>query len=162
MALSADIKTVRFGAPGNSTQPMNQPLTAAATVYRGSVATTRSGYLVAASSPQSTDVVWGLIDKAGAGTADTGPGITGGTTNGNVSVEIATGSFFLQNGTTSDPSTACLGSGCMAWRWVETHVSGPMKDDGAPGDLVPSSDTHGYCGLGGTGVSCPIGLMKTA
>lgn len=105
MALSADIKTFRFGAPGNSTQPMNQPLTAAATVYRGSVATTRSGYLVAASSPQSTDVVWGLIDKAGAGTADTGPGITGGTTNGNVSVEIATGSFFLQNGTGADALT---------------------------------------------------------
>src|ERR1700675_2507627 len=43
----------------------------------------------------------------------------------------------------------CLGSGCMAWRWVETNVNGPMGEDGAPGDLVPSGDTHGYCGLAG-------------
>jgi len=105
MALTGDVKTFRLGAPGNSTQPMNQPLTANATVYRGSVATTRSGYLVAASAPQSTDVVWGLIDKAGPGTADIAPGITGGTTNGSVTVEIATGSFFLSNGTGADAFT---------------------------------------------------------
>lgn len=102
MALTADIKTIRFGSPGNSTQPMNLPLTAAATVYRGSVAVTRSGYLVAPSTPQSTDIVWGIVNKAGAGTADTGPGIVGGTTNGNVTVEVSTGSFFLQNGTGAD------------------------------------------------------------
>ena len=105
MALTGDVKTFRFGAPGNSTQPMNLGLTASATVYRGSIATTRIGYLVAASTPQSTDITWGIIDKAGAGTADTGPGIVGGTTNGGVTVEIATGSFFLQNGTGADAFT---------------------------------------------------------
>ena len=81
MALTGDVKTFRYGSPGNSTQPQNLGLTASATVYRGSIATTRSGYLVAASSPQSTDITWGIIDKYGPGTADTGPGITGGTTN---------------------------------------------------------------------------------
>ena len=105
MALTADVKTIRFGSPGNSTQPMNFGLTASATVYRGSIATTRAGYLVAASSPQSTDTTWGIIDKAGAGTADINPGIVGGTTNGSVTVEIATGSFFLANGTGADAIT---------------------------------------------------------
>jgi hypothetical protein len=37
----------------------------------------------------------------------------------------------------------CIGSRCMAWRWVETNVS-----DGR-GGLKPSTDTHGYCGLAG-------------
>lgn len=105
MALTADVITVRYGTPGNSTQPVNQGIKANATVYRGSVATTRSGYLVAASSPQSTDIVWGLIDRAGPGTADTGPGITGGTTDGAVTAEIQTGSFFLASGTGADALT---------------------------------------------------------
>ena len=70
-----------------------------------SIATTRSGYLVAASSPQSTDIVWGLIDKAGPGTADVAPGITGGTANGSVTAEIATGSFFLAMGSGADAFT---------------------------------------------------------
>lgn len=56
--------------------------------------------------------------------------------------------FFKEDGVTPDTGVSCLGSGCMAWRWVETHVPGPMKDDGAA-DLVPSSNTHGYCGLAG-------------
>ncbi len=37
----------------------------------------------------------------------------------------------------------CLGSMCMAWRWVETNISSE------PGELYPSRDTHGYCGLAG-------------
>ena len=48
----------------------------------------------------------------------------------------------------ADPCN-CLGSDCMAWRWVETHVQGPMKDDGSLGDMVASGDTHGVCGLAG-------------
>lgn len=105
MALSADVRTFRYGTTGNSTQPQNLGLTAAATVYRGSIATTRSGYLVAASAPQSTDLVWGIIDKYGPGYADVAPGCVGGTTNGSVTVEVATGSFFLQNGTGLDAFT---------------------------------------------------------
>lgn len=101
MALSADIKTVRFGTPGNSTQPVNQPLKGSATVYRGSVAITRSGYVVAATSPASaTDIVWGIVEKYGPGKADTGPGITDTSgVDGAVTVEIATGTFFLASDT---------------------------------------------------------------
>lgn len=105
MALSADIKQIRFGTPGNASQPVNQPLKASQTVYRGSVAATRSGYLVPMSSPLSTDVVWGIVDKAGPGTADTGPGIVGGSTDGAVTVEIATGTFFLKAGSGADALT---------------------------------------------------------
>lgn len=114
MALTADIKIVRFGTPGNSTQPVNQPIKASSTVYRGSVATTRSGYLVAATSPaSSTDIVWGLIEKAGPGTADTGPGIAGGSTDGAVTAEIATGTFFLASATGAGAITqASVGKVC--------------------------------------------------
>lgn len=101
MALSRDIKIVRYGTPGNSTQPVNQPLTASAKVYRGSVATTRSGYLIAATAPAAaTDIVWGLIEKAGPGKANTDPGITDTSgVNGGTTVEIATGTFFLASDT---------------------------------------------------------------
>src|ERR1019366_4264886 len=113
MALTADIKIIRYGTPGNSTQPTNRGLTASATVYRGSIATTRSGYLVAASAPQSTDIVWGLIENAGPGNIDGAPGIAGGTTNGSVTVDIATGSFFLAGGTGADAITeANVGASC--------------------------------------------------
>jgi hypothetical protein len=40
----------------------------------------------------------------------------------------------------------CVGSLCMAWRWVETHIKNPDCPDG---DMIPSGDTHGYCGLAG-------------
>ena len=42
-----------------------------------------------------------------------------------------------------DQSSTCMGSLCMAWRWIKTNV--PDKD----GDLVVSGDTHGYCGVAG-------------
>ena len=102
MALTADIKIVRYGTPGNATQPANQPVTANAQLYRGAIALTRSGYCVEATSPQSTDVCWGLYEEYGPGFADTIPGILGGSTNGAVTVEIATGAFYLQNGTAGD------------------------------------------------------------
>lgn len=38
----------------------------------------------------------------------------------------------------------CVGSNCMAWRWVETNIA---DDDGNL--TVKSGDTHGYCGLAG-------------
>lgn len=42
--------------------------------------------------------------------------------------------------------STCIGSRCMAWRWVETHINNP---DAPEGDLITSGDTHGYCGLAG-------------
>ena len=38
---------------------------------------------------------------------------------------------------------ACLGSQCMAWRWVQTYI-----DDGN-GGTETSYNTHGFCGLAG-------------
>ena len=109
MALTADIITTKYGPGG---PPNNQPLKANSTVYRGSVAATRSGYLVAMSTPQSTDVVWGIIDEA-VGVANTGPGITGASTDGGVTVNIDTGSFFLASGTSGDAITqANVGQTC--------------------------------------------------
>ncbi len=101
MALSADIKIVRFGTPGNSTQPVNQPEKASATIYRGSVATTRSGYLVAATSPAAaTDIVWGIIEDGFPPHVNSAPGITDGTgVDGGTTIRIATGTFFLASAT---------------------------------------------------------------
>lgn len=38
----------------------------------------------------------------------------------------------------------CIGSRCMAWRWVETHLQDERGDF-----TIRSDDTHGYCGLAG-------------
>jgi hypothetical protein len=43
----------------------------------------------------------------------------------------------------SDGAGRCLASGCMAWRFMETHI--PNEDN----VLVASGDTHGYCGAAG-------------
>lgn len=40
-------------------------------------------------------------------------------------------------------SNSCIGRRCMAWRFIETHIA---NEDG---ELIPSSDTHGYCGMAG-------------
>jgi hypothetical protein len=112
-ALTADIHQIRLGTPGNASQPVNQGLKANATVYRGSIAVTRSGYLVPATTPQSSDICWGIIDQAGPGTIDSGPGITGGTADGIITVDIATGSFWLAAGTGTDAiAQANVGATC--------------------------------------------------
>lgn len=102
--LSADIPIVQYGTPGNETQPINLNVKANVTVYRGSIALTRSGVAVPAqnSALQSSDVVWGVYEHAGPGTADTGPGVVGGTVDGAVTVEVVTGSFFLASSTGGD------------------------------------------------------------
>jgi hypothetical protein len=112
-ALTADIHPIRLGTPGNASQPINQGIKATVTVYRGSVAITRSGFVVPATTVQSTDLVWGIIDQAGPGTIDGGPGITGGTADGTITVDIATGSFWLNQGTGSDAiAQANVGASC--------------------------------------------------
>jgi len=112
-ALTADQHTNRFGTPGNASQPINLPVKANSTVYRGSVAITRSGYMVPATTPQSTDLVWGLVGQAGPGSINGSPGIVGGTTDGAVNVEVDTGSFWLNSGTGSDAIVAAnIGATC--------------------------------------------------
>jgi hypothetical protein len=101
MALTADIPTERYGTPGNEAQPVNFAVKAATTIYRGSIAITRSGIAVPALNANllSTDVCWGVYEQAGPGTADIGPGILGGSVDGAVTVEVATGTFFLASST---------------------------------------------------------------
>jgi len=109
-ALTADIPIVELGMPGNAAQPVNLNLKANTTVYRGSVAVSRVGIAVPALNANllAADVVWGVYEHAGPGTADTGPGITGGSVDGAVTVEVRTGTFFLASSTGADllgPST---------------------------------------------------------
>ena len=130
MALTGDIKTTRYGTPGNSTQPGNLGITASAKIYRGSIATRRSGYLVAATAPASTDLTWGLIDKYGPGYADVAPGLVGGTSNGSVTAEIATGAFFLQNG-----------SGASAFTQANVGAAAYVQDEQSMGSSQGSGAT---------------------
>ena len=107
MALSADVPTVRYGVPGNSTQQVVKPLAASVTVYGGSVATTRAGYVTPASSPASTDIVWGIIYRQ----TPLVPPQSASSVAGTYNVVIDTGSFFLAAGTGTDAlSTADCGA----------------------------------------------------
>lgn len=45
-----------------------------------------------------------------------------------------------------DRSVDCAASKCMGWRWYRTHIHNPANP---AGDLIPSTDTHGFCGLAG-------------
>ncbi len=104
-ALTQDIPIVEYGVRGDATQPLNFPLKATTTVYRGSIAITRNGVAVPAIKANlavATDICWGVFESAGPGTADTGPGITGGTVDGAVTVEVATGTYFLASSTGAD------------------------------------------------------------
>ena len=104
MALSKDIFVNRVGSEGKH-EDLAAPLGSAVTVYSGSIALLRAGYLAVASSPQSTDYCMGLIgDPAGGTYVKTGPGIVGNGSQGanGVWVEILTGSFILANGTGAD------------------------------------------------------------
>lgn len=52
------------------------------------------------------------------------------------------------------PARWCTASGCMAWRWFETHVRNsetphPIPNVG-PDELVLSGERYGFCGLAGS------------
>jgi hypothetical protein len=146
-ALTQDIHPIRYGAPGNSTQPTTIGLSASTTVYRGSIATTRSGYLVPASAPQASDIVWGLIDSVdetcsqATGVIDGQPGITGTTTAGAVMVLVATGSFWLNNGTGADAFLA-TDIGAVAYVIDEQTVGKTSASSTRPiaGEIIKPSD----------------------
>ncbi len=108
MALTADIKTVRYGV-GDGREPANYGLGAGVTVYRGSVAVlngtgAHQGVLKNASTVATTDIIVGIVQKVGQGCGqiDGAPGITGGATDGAVTVEVEQGTFFLGSSTGAD------------------------------------------------------------
>ncbi len=62
--------------------------------------------------------------------------------------EAAAWDKFCPNALSSDTGTSgrCWGAHCMAWRWVRTNINNP---DDPTGDLIPSDDTYGFCGMAG-------------
>lgn len=110
MALTADIKIIRYGVPGNSTQPGNLPMGSGVPTpivcYRGSFALTDlNGFIKSAASPLATDTCWGLIENGGPGFANVAPGITNSGASSNVTVDIVTGSFWMAASTGADAIT---------------------------------------------------------
>lgn len=104
MSTTQDIKVIRYGTQDGH-QPTAQPLTSAVSVYGGTVAVTRAGYLINPDTAvQSTDYVWGVIN----GIVDSNPTVASPITGvaSNLTVcGIDTGSFFLTPGTSADALT---------------------------------------------------------
>lgn len=109
--LTGDIKLIRVGVP-DTHQPVAAPVGATVQLYHGAVALlsggtgATQGYLKNAAVPTSTDTVMGMVDQSTGGTlAETGPGILGGSTDGAVWIDCATGTFLFQSGTGADALT---------------------------------------------------------
>jgi hypothetical protein len=103
MALTGDVLTDRYGSPDGH-QPLNKLVPTGVTVYRGSVAGIAGtgggqGKMKNESTVATTDIILGLVQKAGSGFPNDTPGIIGGT---GVTCEIETGSFILASGTGAD------------------------------------------------------------
>jgi hypothetical protein len=96
MALTTDIPSTRLGVPGDAHQPLSFPVAAAAKPFGGAVAVTYKGYLVAASTPSSDEIVVGMMQR----TADNSAGAAG-----DIYAEVETGTFWLFGGTSADALT---------------------------------------------------------
>lgn len=111
MTITSDQILYEYGTPDGN-QPLNCGIGATVQLYRGTVAlmsgsgAVTTGYLKNADSPGNADIVLGMVSKYGPGTADSLPGLLGGSTNGGTTAEILTGSFLLASGTGSDQLSA--------------------------------------------------------
>jgi hypothetical protein len=115
MATTSDQIIYEYGTPDGN-QPLNAGIAANVQLYRGTVALLSAGtaggtkgYLKNADSPSPNDLVLGMLSKYGPGTADTIPGLLGGSTDGATSAEILTGSFLMASGTGSDQLSVTTG-----------------------------------------------------
>ncbi len=105
MALTSDVQTVRYGSPGNASQPAYPgPMAASVTVYGGSICLTNSSGLIKnAASPASTDLCWGLVHaqtiNPSAVQWNSPIDITGNP------FQVDTGSFYMSAGSGSDALT---------------------------------------------------------
>jgi hypothetical protein len=149
MALTSDIKTVRYGS-GDAREPANYQLGANVTVYRGSIAVlngtgAHKGVLKNASTVASTDIVVGLIQKVGQGSGqiDGAPGIVGGATDGAVTVEVEQGTFFLGSSTGGDQlSVATIGQ--PVYLYDEQTVAATSSSGARPiAGIHVATDTSG-------------------
>jgi len=91
MTVTKDVLTDRYGTPDQAPPIMAQPMDANVKVYGGTVAITRAGYVNPSDSPQSTDVVWGIVDKQ---TDNTNSSFYGGA-QGATTCPIDRGDFWL-------------------------------------------------------------------
>lgn len=136
MALTKDAHLVRYGTPSGH-QLIPAPVKAAEQLYSGAVALLRSGYLVNAATPQATDVIMGMVgDPAGGTYVKTGPGILGGSSDGEVWVNCETGSFAFVNGTGADALTEA-DAGATVYYGGETS-SGPIAAKTSGGSSRPT------------------------
>lgn len=63
MTVTADQDTPRWGTPDQAPEPGTAPIDANVIVYAGTIALRRAGLINPSDSPQSTDIVVGLVSK---------------------------------------------------------------------------------------------------
>lgn len=155
MAISSDQLIFEFGT-ADTHQPLNAGITANVQLYRGTIAGlngtgANKGYLKNMDTPASTDIVIGILNKYGPGTADTLPGLLGGSTNGAVTAEVLTGSFLLASGTGADQlSAATAGQNVYAINSVTVGATNGGGTRPLVGVQLPAGDLSNLpVGVGG-------------
>lgn len=102
MSTSADLNILEFGTPDGH-QPTYQPIQSAVSLYIGQMAITRGGYLIQPdTSVTVNDTVWGLLNGQYDSQESVDSPMLGGSQAGLHTAGIATGTFYLTNGTSSD------------------------------------------------------------
>ena len=145
MALAADVKIIRYGVPGNSTQPhVPGPIAASTTLYGGSICLTNSsGNVKSAASPSSADTCWGLVH---AQTINASTTVTTGIAldvNGRP-FEVETGAFFLASATGADAlSQTYVGKTVYVYDEVTVAATNGSNTRPAAGVLLCIDTTQG-------------------
>src|SRR6185436_7141006 len=107
--MTGPVKKIRYGVEG---EQFAQGVGASQVLYPGEVAlqsgsgSVTAGYLKNAASPGAADLVVGMLGEPTGGVYMLGPSITAGTVDGELQMEVLTGTFFIQSGTGSDELSA--------------------------------------------------------
>lgn len=103
--MTGPVKKIRYGIKG---EQFAQGVGASQTLYPGEVAlqsgsgAVTSGFLKNAATPGSADIVVGMLGEPTGGAYMLGQSITAGTVDGELQMEVLTGTFFFQSGTGAD------------------------------------------------------------
>lgn len=129
--LTNDIHTVEYGVPSEGSQLVAYGVGQSQQLYSGAVAlvsgsgAVTTGYLKNAATPGAADLVAGIVgDPAGGTYVQTGPGILGGSADGNVQVNVRTGTFYIQSGTGADLLSAATNGKTVYYAGENTN--GPI------------------------------------
>ena len=139
--VTTDIPAYTYGVPENNLVAYG--IGATQQLYVGAIAlvsgsgSVTQGYLKNAATPGTADLVAGLVGGPAGGTqVQTGPGVVGGTADGNVWADVRTGSFMFQNSALAPVTMTNVGKTVY------------YEGENANGPIVRGTSTGGYPSLG--------------